>query len=187
MTDVIPIRHLIQSRIMTIIALTGAPGVGKTTVVIHVAQALKTMGVKVGGVVSRELRTNDMRTGFEFIDLTTNDRNVLASITGNGPRVGKYFVNLEGCHFAADRLTNALMNSDVIVCDEIGPMELKSKEFVDAAKNLLNADKKVIVVMHQKLHHPLTDEFRKEASLLIKLDLDNREKVSEVLVDRLTV
>src|SRR5438552_10771001 len=133
---------------MTIIALTGAPGVGKTAV-IRVARALKERGVKVGGIVSRELRINNMRVGFEFIDLTTNDRNVLASITGNGPKVGKYFVNVAGCRFAAERLTNAVRNSDVIICDEIGPLELKSKEFINSVKNLLEVDKKVIVVVHQ--------------------------------------
>jgi nucleoside-triphosphatase THEP1 len=31
-----------------------------------------------------------MRTGFEFVDLPMDDRNVLASVTGNGPKVGKY-------------------------------------------------------------------------------------------------
>lgn len=112
---------------MTIIVLTGAPGVGKTTAVMRVAWDLKERGVKVGGIVSRELKTNNTRIGFEFIDLTTNDRNVLASITGNGPKVGKYFVNVAGCLFAAERLTNAVRNSDVIICDEIGPMELKIK------------------------------------------------------------
>ena len=170
---------------MTIIVLTGAPGVGKTTAVIRVARALKERGVKVGGIVSRELRINNMRVGFEFIDLTSNGRSVLASITGNGPKVGKYFVNIAGCHFAAERLTNAVRNSDVIVCDEIGPMELKSKEFIDSVKNLLEVDKKVIVVVHQKLQHPLTDEFRNKSSLLINLDLKNREKVNEILLDRL--
>ncbi len=170
---------------MTIIALTGAPGVGKTTAVIRVARALKERGVKVGGIVSRELRINNMRVGFEFIDLTTNDRNVLASITGNGPKVGKYFVNIAGCRFAAERLTNAVRNSDVIICDEIGPMELKSKEFIDSVKNLLEVDKKVIVVVHQKLQHLLTDEFRNKSSLLINLDLENREKVNEILLDKL--
>jgi len=170
---------------MTIIVLTGAPGVGKTTAVIRVARALKERGVKVGGIVSRELRINNMRVGFEFIDLTSNDRSVLASITGNGPKVGKYFVNVAGCRFAAERLTNAVRNSDVIICDEIGPMELKSKEFIDSVKNLLEVDKKVIVVVHQKLQHPLTDEFRNKSSLLINLDLKNREKVNEILLDRL--
>ena len=170
---------------MTIIVLTGAPGVGKTTAVIRVARALKERGVKVGGIVSREQRINNMRVGFEFIDLTSNGRSVLASITGNGPKVGKYFVNIAGCRFAAERLTNAVRNSDVIICDEIGPMELKSKEFIDSVKNLLEVDKKVIVVVHQKLQHPLTDEFRNKSSLLINLDLENREKVNQILLDRL--
>ncbi|MFZ0892948.1 MAG: NTPase [Candidatus Nitrosopolaris sp.] len=170
---------------MTIIVLTGAPGVGKTTAVIRVARALKERGVKVGGIVCRELRINNMRVGFEFIDLTSNDRSVLASITGNGPKVGKYFVNIAGCRSAAERLTNAVRNSDVIICDEIGPMELKSKEFIDSIKNLLEVNKKVIVVVHQKLQHPLTDEFRNKSSLLINLDLKNREKVNEILLDRL--
>jgi nucleoside-triphosphatase len=170
---------------MTIIVLTGAPGVGKTTALIRVARALKERGVKVGGIVSRELRTNNMRIGFEFIDLTTNDRNVLASITGNGPKVGRYFVNVAGCRFAAERLMNAVRNSDVIICDEIGPMELKSRELIDSARNLLDVDKKVIVVLHQKLQHLLIDEFRNKSSLLINLDLENREKVNEILLDRL--
>jgi nucleoside-triphosphatase len=170
---------------MTIIVLTGAPGVGKTTAVMRVARELKERGVKVGGIVSRELRTNNMRIGFEFIDLSTNDRNVLASITGNGPKVGKYFVNVAGCRFAAERLTNAIRNYEVIICDEIGPMELKSREFIDTVKNLLYVDKKVIVVVHQKLQHPLTDEFRNKSSLLINLDLENREKVNQILLDKL--
>jgi len=171
---------------MTIIVLTGAPGVGKTTAVIRVASALKEKGVKVGGIVSRELRTNNMRIGFEFIDLTTNDRNVLASIAGKGPKVGKYFVNVAGCRFAAERLMDAVRNSDVIICDEIGPMELKSREFKDSVKSLLDVDKKVIVVVHQKLQHPLIDEFRNKSSILINLDLENREKVNVILLDKLS-
>ena len=171
---------------MTIIVLTGAPGVGKTTAVMRAARALSDRGLNVGGIVSRELRTNNnMRIGFEFIDLIKNDTNVLASITGNGPRVGKYFVNLAGCRFAAERLDAAARNCDVIICDEIGPMELKSREFIDSAKKLLDVDKKTIVVVHQRLQHPLTEQFRKKSSLLISLDLANREKVNEILLDRL--
>ncbi len=171
---------------MTIIVLTGAPGVGKTTAVMRAARALKDRGLKVGGIVSGELRTNNMRMGFEFIDLITNDTNVFASITGNGPKVGKYFINLTGCRFGAQRLRAAAKNCDVIICDEIGPMELKSREFIDSVMmNLLDVDKKTIVVVHQKLQHPLTEQFRKKSSLLINLDLGNREKVNEILLDRL--
>jgi len=150
---------------MTVIVLTGAPKVGKTTTLMRVAQELKERGVKVGGIVSRETQTNNVRIGFEFLDLITNDRCVLASITGIGPRVGKYFVCLFGCIFAAEQLTNAIATSDVIICDEIGPMELKSREFIDAVKNLLHIDKEAIVVVHQKLKHRLIDEFRNKSDL----------------------
>jgi nucleoside-triphosphatase len=165
---------------MTSIILTGASGVGKTTIVMDVAQKLKARGLRVGGVISREVRTNNVRIRFEFIDLATNDRDILASITGNGPRVGKYYVNL------SERLINVLVTSEVIICDEIGPMELKSKELVDVVKNLLNTDKKVIVVMHQKLEHPLADEIRKKSSSLISINLRNREGLIEILLDRLS-
>lgn len=57
--------------------------------------------------------------------------------------------------------------------------------FIEPLKNLLYVDKKVIVVVHQKLQHLLTDEFRNRSSLLINLDLDNRDKVDEILLDRL--
>jgi nucleoside-triphosphatase len=170
---------------MTITMLTGAPGVGKSTAVIHATRALKDRGLNVGGIVSRELRTNNIRVGFEFIDLITNDTAVLASINGNGPKIGKYFVDLAGCRFAAERLTGAIKNSDVIICDEIGPMELKSREFIDSVKNLLVVDKKAIVVVHQKLKHPLIEQFKKKSSLIINLDLENRSKVSQILVNRL--
>jgi nucleoside-triphosphatase len=172
---------------MTIIVLTGTPGVGKTTIVMSVANKLKASDIKVGGVVSREVRTNNIRTGFEFIDIATDDRRVLASITENGPRVGKYFVNLSGCQFAADIVTKALINSDVIICDEIGPMELKSKEFTDAARDLLKTDKRVIIVVRQKLEHALVNEFKEKSSFLISINLGNREKASELLLDRLFV
>ena len=170
---------------MTIIAVTGVPGVGKTTAVIRAAQALKKRGLKVGGIVSREMKDGNIRIGFEFIDLTTNDRDVLASITGNGPKVGKYVVNLAGCHFAAKRLTNAMKNSDVIICDELGHMEFKSKEFIDCVRNLLELDKTVIVVVHKRLQHVLIDELKKRANVFVNIDLENRDKAHQILLDNL--
>jgi nucleoside-triphosphatase len=170
---------------MTIIVLTGRPGAGKTTAVMRAARELKERGAKIGGIVSRELTANNKRIGFEIIDLATSDSCVLASITGNGPRVGKYFVNLTGCRFAAERLKSAASNSDIIICDEIGPMELKSGEFIESVENLLDVDKKVVVVVHQKLKHIVIDQFRNKSSLLINLGLKNRDKVNEILLDRL--
>lgn len=64
-------------------------------------------------------------------------------------------------------------------------MELKSREFTDSVKKLLDVDKKVIVVVHQKLQHPLTEQFKKKSSLIIDLNLENRQNVIQMLVNRL--
>jgi nucleoside-triphosphatase THEP1 len=71
---------------MPILVLTGAPGVGKITKVMGLAQILKERRVNVGGIVSREIRINNVRTGFEFIDLATNGRDILASIYWKWPK-----------------------------------------------------------------------------------------------------
>jgi len=171
---------------MVMLLVTGEPRIGKTTAVMQVAQILKKRGLKVGGIVSKEITSDNVRTGFEFIDLSTNEKAMLAFTTGKGPRIGKYFVDLEGCRFAAHALIKAINNSDVIICDELGPMEFKSKEFIDCVKTMLDVNKPVIVVVHKKLQHPVIDQFRKKANMLVNVDFQNRNKVADLLQDRLS-
>ena len=79
-----------------VLLLTGAPGVGKTTVLIKIVEALKAKGVSVGGMISREAREGNVRVGFEIIDLTNGKHGWLAHVNQkSGPQVGKYHVNIE--------------------------------------------------------------------------------------------
>ena len=84
-----------------VLILTGAPGVGKTTVLTKTVDALKAKGVSVGGMISREARENNVRVGFEILDLTNDKHGWLAHINGLGPQVGKYHVNLDDLDNAA--------------------------------------------------------------------------------------
>ena len=85
---------------------------------------------------------------------------------------GKDYVDREGCHFAVERLSAAIKNFDVIICGEIGPMELKSGELADSLQKLLVVDKIVVVVVHQKLKHPLIEQFKRKSSFTINIDLE---------------
>ena len=97
-------------------------------------------------------------------------------------RLENILLALKAVVLQTERLNRAIKSCDVIVCDEIGPMELKSIEFINSAKNLLEIDKKIIVVVHQMLRHPLVEQFKNKSSFLINIDLENREKVNEILL-----
>ena len=64
---------------------------------------------------------------------------------------------------------------------------IESLHFIDSVKNLLVVDKKLVVVVHYKLLHPLIDQFKKKYRLIINIDLENRAKVNQILLNRLLV
>lgn len=142
--------------------LTGEPGSGKTTALMKVVNAVRARGYAIGGVVALEKRVKGVRVGFDIVDLLTGSRDTLASVEQKmGPRVGKYKVNLKGLSdLAARALVEAAQRCDLIVCDEIGPMEMASPEFRKAVKEAVSSGKPMIGVIHKHLRDPLADELR---------------------------
>ncbi len=118
--------------------LTGSPGSGKTTVLEKTVKALKERGIRVGGMISREVREGGVRVGFEISDVATGKRGWLAHVNQHaGPQLGRYQVNLRDLEtVGAQAIANALENSDVVAIDEIGPMELFSEKLKTAASKL---------------------------------------------------
>ncbi len=74
------------------VAITGSPGVGKSTVCRNVLEHLTCTS---GGMVSADIRIKGERVGFEIKDIATGKLGILAHRQGTGPRVGSYHVNLE--------------------------------------------------------------------------------------------
>lgn len=170
-----------------ILLLTGVPGVGKTSVLLRVVEALKAMGYSVGGMVSREVRSCGTRVGFEILDLSNNRRGWLAHVNqSTGPQVGKYRVNLEDLEgIGAAAIVAAVENSDVIAIDEIGPMELFSEKFREAVKRAVEGEKPVIGVVHWKAKDKLIAEVKKrEDAETITVTYENRGKIHESVVEK---
>jgi nucleoside-triphosphatase len=175
------VQKLLHKRVLLI---TGAPGVGKTTVLINAVEALKAEGVSVGGMISREAREGNARVGFEILDLTSGKRGWLANVNQkNGPQVGKYRVNLQDVeNIGAKAVMEAVEKCSVVAIDEIGPMELYSQKFKQAVKQALLDQKPALAVVHAKAKDPLIQEVReREDAEIFIVTLANREALPEKL------
>ncbi|XP_035908032.1 nucleoside-triphosphatase THEP1 [Anopheles stephensi] len=121
---------------MSLILVTGMPGVGKTTIMRKLSVELAKQNVPVAGFYTEEVRDakSGERTGFDVVTFD-GQRAPLARIsagctttTRNPPTVGRYAVCLEEFERLAipalDRRGTA-----ILLLDEIGRMELKSRRF----------------------------------------------------------
>ncbi len=94
--------------------------------------------------------------------------------------MGSYHVNLEDLNNIGVAAIRNAMSSELIVIDEIAPMEFKSPEFIRAVEEAINSNKNMLVVLHRKSAHPLAEGIRREFEVYT-VALENRERlVSEI-------
>jgi nucleoside-triphosphatase len=167
--------------------LTGNPGVGKTTVLLEAVEALRARGYSVGGMISREVRSRGERVGFEILDLSSNNRGWLAHVNQpDGPRVGKYTVNLNDLEsIGVTAILKAIEGYDAVCIDEIGPMELFSKKFKEAVRRAVDCEKLVIAIVHWRARDKLIDEVKaREDAEVIVITMENRDMLHEFIVEK---
>jgi nucleoside-triphosphatase len=95
----------------------------------------------VGGFYTEEIREGGKRTGFMLTDLDGR-QGVLAHVRfRGGPRISKYGVDLTVLDsIGVDSMKCALEQKDLIIIDEIGPMEILSDHFRKAVLEILDRD-----------------------------------------------
>jgi nucleoside-triphosphatase len=160
--------------------LTGNPGSGKTTVVRRVSDILREQNMRVGGVISSEIRRQGTRVGFSLEDLLTHETGILAHADQkDGPRVGKYRVNLADVErVGATAMQRAVAEADVVVVDELGPMELYSLPFIESVELALRSEKILVGIIHKRASHPLVTAVKSDpAHRIIEVTLGNRAQL----------
>jgi nucleoside-triphosphatase len=170
-----------------LLLLTGSPGVGKSTALLHIVEALRARGYRVGGMISREVRSSSMRFGFEILDLSSGRRGWLARVNEPvGPQVGRYRVNLRDLdEVGVQAILRAVESSDVVAIDEVGPMELLSEGFQNAVRRAVESRKLVVGVIHWKARNKLIDDVKSHTDAQIfVVEAENRERLLEAVVEK---
>ena len=168
--------------------LTGEPGSGKTTVVRKTTELLVQRGVEVGGMLTGEIREGGIRVGFSLEDLVTHEKGTLASVgLHEGPRVGKYRVSLYDIErIGVSAIERAVRDSEVVVADELGPMELFSAPFIQAVEKGLASQKHFLGTIHKRASHPLTSFIRSNSKFIIlEITPENRDRMPTEIAQRI--
>src|SRR5947208_16920155 len=134
------------------IGITGLPGAGKTYCLLKVMEMLEGDGLKVGGMITEPIVKKNRREGFYVMDWATKERRVFASKDIESKiMVGRYGVDVMALEEVGVRaLTFATQNTDVIVIDEVGKMEVESPNFIASGKDALEAEQPLILPLHEK-------------------------------------
>ena len=118
-----------------VLLITGAPGIGKTTVIRRTADRLERGGLR--GFYTEEIREKGERRGFRLISFGGEAKTMADVDFPKSHRVGKYGVDVKAVDDAA-QLLRTDPNARIFLVDEIGKMECLSERFVAAMRALLS-------------------------------------------------
>ncbi len=163
--------------------LVGRPGIGKTTLIRRVAEAL---GPRAGGFFTQEIRGPGGRKGFCLVTLDGREV-VMAHVTlrgGGRPQVGRYGVDVGAIErVGVPALRQAMAAGQVVIVDEIGKMELFCGPFKDAVLQAVGGPWTVVATAMAQ-PNPWIDSLKKMPAVTAwELTAGNREEMVRRVLD----
>ena len=122
-----------------ILLWTGPKHSGKTTGLREVVRLCRRAGLAVAGIAAPGVYENGALAGFDVEDLSTGRRETFLRRGGSGAAgsVGEYALHEEGVRLGRRALSDAATReADLVVVDELGPLEFASGGWRDAVDRL---------------------------------------------------
>ena len=146
--------------------ITGRPGVGKTTLIRRVAEAL---GDRAGGFYTEEIRGPRGRLGFRLVTLDGRAATFAhVDWSDRAPyRVGRYGVAVAVLdQLGVEAIREAVARKEVVLVDEIGKMELFSVAFREALEAAAASPRPLIATITRS-SHPWADAFKRRPGVAL--------------------
>lgn len=162
------------------ILITGQPGIGKTTLIRKLAEALKDF--HSAGFYTAEIRELGIRKGFELISLGGR-RGILAHINSSSPhRVSKYGVDVHGFETFLTSIPFLGPTATTVIIDEIGKMECFSAQFRTLVRGILESDKLFVATIALKGDGFIEEIKKRDDVKLHFVNPENRESLAEKIL-----
>lgn len=167
--------------------LTGPPGCGKSTVIRRTASELTNRGHRVGGLLAPERREDGRRVGFDICCIDGTNQEAMAREGIDGRRaVGRFGVAVDAIDRAVDACLEPAQTDDVILIDELAPMQFTSERFIAAVTEAVGSSTPVVVTVkaHRRSAY-LTRVFDQPPPVPIEVNETNRETLPARLADEI--
>lgn len=162
--------------------ITGKPGVGKTTFIKKIVPILKEK-YTLAGFYTEEICKNGHRVGFSIH--TINGKSGILAQSGILPsenyyQFGKYMISVNDIEDIM--VPEFSKKAEIIICDEIGKMELFSSKFKESIWNAL--DSKYLILGTISYHNiPFINTIKnREDTTILELTFFNREKLQQIVI-----
>lgn len=159
--------------------LTGPPGIGKTTLVIGVADSLG--GYRLGGLTTEEIRQRGRRVGFALVPFSGRRRIMAHRDLDSRQRVSRYGVDVAAIDAVVDEAISPLPELELFIVDEIGRMECFSARFVAAMRRLLDDPRPVVATVAARGGGLIAQAKARPDVELLEVSVRNRDQLVEVV------
>jgi nucleoside-triphosphatase len=168
--------------------VVGEPRSGKTSWCREYIDWRRESGSSVGGILCPAIAKQEQRIGFNVIDLLTGEKVPFARLSRyrsskGGEKIGDYTISRDGILFARAAIKRAVESKcNLVVIDEVGPLELRGKGLMPAVELALASPVNVLIVVRSSLKGALQRRFS-EYEFVVAADLTQSPSSVSKLAD----
>jgi len=166
--------------------VAGEPGSGKTSWCREYIDQQRQCGSSVGGILSPAIEKQGQRVGSNALDLLTGQEAPFARLSRyrsfkGGEVVGDYTISRRGVVFGRGAIKRAVESRcDLVVIDEVGPLELSGKGLMPAVELALASPVNVLIVVRSSLKGALQRRFPQYEFVVVADLTQSSSNVSEL-------
>jgi nucleoside-triphosphatase THEP1 len=175
--------------VMGLMLLVAPSGVGKTTACLKTAELAQNNGLRVAGILSVPIYQDGVKVGIALRDLATGQERLLARAhqPGAGLQVGIWKFDPQNLAWGQQVLAT-LPASDLLVIDEIGPLEIERHQGLTNALDALRDPtyRLGLVSIRPSLVEVFAKQFDGLKLIIHRLDKRNRDSEPQQIIAELS-